>query len=128
MTLKRGTFSGDIIESATDPAADASYVVTSETKWLDTSYTPARMKERNAANTAWLFVAPLGRHTETFTATGGQTTYTLAYTPAGVADIDINIDGWPQPNSNITNLTDKTLTFTALDASMVVTFTYTRLD
>jgi hypothetical protein len=129
MTLKHGTFSGDIIESEADPASDSTYVVSADTKWLDISQSPAVLYQRNASNTAWLRTdGSLGRYTESFTASAGQTTYTTLYTPAGISDFLINIDGWLQPIDNITNLSGKTLTFTALTAGMVVTFTYTRLD
>lgn len=73
----------DIIELATDPAADSSYDITQYSRWLDTSATPSVLKERNASNTAW----------NTVGASGGGGSSTLAtltdVTLTGLADEDV---------------------------------------
>jgi hypothetical protein len=169
MTLQRPKNSAGQFEQPTDPALVASNGVGPTSMWLDTSTTPAILKERNASNTGWNNVnlllsnsnpeslgtvgsglsdyasrsdhvhpmptyadvgatPALGRHTETFTATAGQTTRVLTYTPPSIADITMDIDGWIQDNDNITDLSGKTITFEALTLGMDVTLTYTRLD
>jgi hypothetical protein len=50
---------GAIIELATDPALDPSYTITARSTWLDTSSSPAVLRERNAANNDWNRSTPL---------------------------------------------------------------------
>lgn len=122
---------GTVIELATDPAADPDYRVNARSLWLDTSQTPAVLRERNAANTAWLVTRALGRFTDEFTVTTGQTTATLTYTPASQADITAHLGIVKQDPANITGLSGKVVTFGAMPASAngrSLYLEYTRID
>lgn len=73
----------------------------------------------------------LGKTTDEFTLTTGQTTATLTYTPASQADIAAYIGTVKQDPANITGLSGKVVTFGAIPASAngrTLYLEYTRLD
>ena len=73
----------------------------------------------------------LGSKFDAFTITTGQTTATLTYTPASLADLEGWIDTKLQDPANFTGLAAKVVTFTAMPASAngkTLRIRYTRLD
>ena len=50
---------GGIIELGADPASDSNYTITAKSMWLDTSVSPAVLRERSSDNTTWNRVFPL---------------------------------------------------------------------
>lgn len=140
MALKKpAPLPGSIIELETDPALQTQYHVAARSLWLDTSQAPAVLRERNAANTAWIAITSTpfyGMQTDEFTATQDQTSFTLTHTVlGGITSITTFFSAAANPSYVLqeqgvcTQLAGKALTtISGLTAGDKVIFVYPRAD